>query len=227
MKKIIKSRKFRLILACISLLLLIDMIQDSYAKYVSSAEASSTFAIARWAFTVNNQDVISNSDFSSTILPSFDTNSNIESGVIAPTSTGHFEVTIDSSDVEVAFDEVITLSQGEDNTVTDIVFTGYKINNGSIIQLVNQTNPTITTHHNLNEQNTVNTYYFYIEWTDVSTATMDNVDDTDASISGNASIDINLQFIQRAAAASSSSSGNSSSSSSSSEPSNPPSSSSN
>ena len=105
MDKLLKNRKFRLLLACISLLLLVDMIQDSYAKYISSAEASSNLTIARWAFMVNNQDVLNNSNFSTTIQPIIDSNPNIASGVIAPTSTGHFDVTIDSSNVGVAYDE--------------------------------------------------------------------------------------------------------------------------
>ena len=199
MTKIIKNRKFRLLLACISLLLLIDMIQDSYAKYVSSAEGESTFTIASWTFLVNQQDIVSNNDFSTTILPVIDANSNIKAGTIAPTSTGYFEITIDSSNVEVAFDEQISLSTSASNTVDDIIFTGYKLNNSaSIIEFQNTTNPTITVNHNLNEQQTVNTYRFYIEWQDGTNETMDNADDVDASTNGLASVTVNLHFIQRA-----------------------------
>lgn len=200
MSKIIKNRKFRLLLACISLLLLVDMIQDSYAKYVTSAEGESTFTIASWSFSVNQQDIISNNDFSTTIVPVIDQNSNIKTGTIAPTSTGYFDITIDSSNVEVAFDEQISLSTSASNTVDDIIFTGYKLNNSaSIIEFQNNTNPTITVNHNLNEQETVNTYRFYIEWNDGANATMDNADDVDASANGLASVTVNLHFIQRAA----------------------------
>ena len=200
MAKIIKNRKFRLLLACISLLLLVDMIQDSYAKYVSSAEGESTFTIASWTFLVNQQDVVSNNDFSTTILPVIDPNNNIKAGTIAPTSTGYFDITIDSSNVEVAFDEEISLSTSASNTVDDIIFTGYKLNNSaSIIEFQNTTNPTITVNHNLNEQQTVNTYRFFIEWDDGVNETMDNADDVDASANGVASVSVNLHFIQRAA----------------------------
>ena len=127
---IIKKRTTRILLACISLLLLLNMIQDTYAKYISSASANSEFTIARWSFLVNSQDVLSNSDFSNTIIPTFDQNTNIAPNVIAPTTTGYFDITIDSSNVDVAFNETITLSQGDDNTVTDLVFSGYKLING-------------------------------------------------------------------------------------------------
>ena len=77
MDKLLNNRKFRILLACISLIILMDLIQDTYAKYVSSADANSNFTIARWAFTVNNQDIITNNDFSTTIVPVIDANSNI------------------------------------------------------------------------------------------------------------------------------------------------------
>ena len=82
MDKIIHNRKFKLLIACISLLLLVDLVQDTYAKYVSSADANGDFTIARWAFKVNDQDIISNQNFSNTIVPVFDSNENIKNGVI-------------------------------------------------------------------------------------------------------------------------------------------------
>ena len=197
MGKIMHNRKFRLLLACISLLVLVDQIQSTYAKYISSADANSNFTIARWAFTVNNQDVISNNNFTNTIVPVIDANANISSGVIAPTSTGYFDITIDSSNVGVSFDEEITLSHSANNTVSDIVFVGYKKNNGNLIQFSNNTT-TITTTHLLTDQTNVNTYRFYIEWIDGVGEDMDNSDDTAAAINGTAAITINLRFIQRA-----------------------------
>lgn len=196
MEKVFHNRKFKLLIACISLLLLIDLMQDTYAKYISSADATGNFTIARWSFLVNQQDVINNSDFSNTIVPVLDTNSNIKAGVIAPTSTGYFDVEIDSSNVGVSFDEVITLSQGTLNTVDDIVFVGYKKNDEEIVEFDDTTS--ITTTHLLTEETTVNKYRFYIKWKDDTTETMDNAADTAASQSGTAAIAVNIQFIQKA-----------------------------
>ena len=196
MDKFVSSRKFRLLLACVSLIILMDLIQDTYAKYVSSADATSDFTIARWAFTVNNQDIIANNDFSTTIVPTIDANPNISNGVIAPTSTGYFDIIINSSNVGVAFDQTISLNYTNDNTVTDLVFTGYKINDGNIVSL-NGTN-TITTTHSLGETNTNNRYRFYIEWKDGTGETMDNENDTDASINGVAAVNVSINFIQKA-----------------------------
>ena len=203
MEKLINNRKFRLLLACISLLILVDLVQDTYAKYVTSAEATTNFTIARWAFTINSQDVVASNNFSATILPVFNQSSHIASNVIAPTSTGYFEIQIDSSNVGVSFDETITLANASANTVTDLIFTGYKVNNGSVID-INDNEATITETHLLGEQNTVNTYTFYIAWIDGNDETMDNDDDTQASIDGVAAVSVNVDFIQRASAPSSS-----------------------
>jgi len=205
MDKIINNRKFRLLLACISLLILVDLVQDTYAKYVSSADANTNFTIARWAFTVNNQDIIANNNFSSTITPVFDQNANISNNVIAPTSTGYFDIVIDSSNVGVSFDETITLSNAETNTITDLVFTGYQKNNGNVIAFTNN-QTSITETHLLGEQTTLNTYRFFIEWTDGTNETMDNADDTQAAIDGVAAVHVNINFIQKASQPASSSS---------------------
>lgn len=197
MDKIIHNRKFKLLIACISLLLLVDLVQDTYAKYVSSADANGDFTIARWAFKVNDQDIISNQNFSNTIVPVFDSNENIKNGVIAPTSTGYFDITIDSSNVGVSFNEEVTLSQGDNNTVTDIVFTGYKKNDEELIEF-DENQSTITTTHLLSEEKTLNTYRFYIKWLDGNGETMNNADDTEASDNGVASVKVNLRFIQKA-----------------------------
>lgn len=196
MVKLFNNRKFRLLLAFISLLVLVDLVQDTYAKYVSSADANGNFTIARWAFTVNNQDVIANNDFSNTIVPVFDENSNISSNVIAPTSTGHFDITINSTNVDVSFNEVITLSKSNNNTVSDLVFTGYSINNGDILEFEDDT--VITNTHLLGEQNTINTYRFYIEWKDGDNEEMDNSQDTEATVNGTAAVNVSINFIQNA-----------------------------
>ena len=175
------------------------MIQETYAKYISSADASSNLTIAKWAFTVNEQDVLANNDFSNTIVPTFETNEHIKDGVIAPTSVGYFEITIDSSDVGVAFDEVITLTKNDTNTVSDLIFTGYKKNNGELIEIADQNTFSINTTHLLDEEVTTNTYRFYIKWNDDElTQNMNNASDTQASVDGVASVNINLQFIQKA-----------------------------
>ncbi len=189
-----KTKKFKLLLAMLSLLFLTNSIQESYAKYISSASATSNFAIAKWTFIVNNQDVLSNSDFSSTIVPVIDSNSNIKDGVIAPTSTGYFDLSIDFSDVDVAFREQISLSNLVNSSVSDLVITGYRVNNGELTSI--NAGDTITVNHALNDTTRIENYRFYVQWIDGSGETMDNDADTEASADGVAKVKVDLNFIQ-------------------------------
>lgn len=195
MIKSLKSKKFKLLLAMISLLVLINTIQETYAKYISSASANSNFTIAQWAFKVNDQDVLSQSDFSSTLVPVIDSNSNIKQGYIAPTSTGYFDVIIDYSDVGVTFDEVINVGNSESN-VSDLILTGYTLNGGQLTDV--ETGDDITLTHDLNSQTTSDTFRFYVQWVDGDGETMNNEADTAAASNNVANMNVNIRFIQKA-----------------------------
>ena len=195
MIKSLKSKKFKLLLAMISLLFLVNAIQETYAKYISSASASSNFTIAQWAFKVNDQDVLSQSDFSSTLVPVIDSNLNIKEGYIAPTSTGYFDVVIDYSEVGVTFDEIINVGNSESN-VSDLVLTGYKLNGGELIEI--EAGQDITLTHDLDSQTTTDTFRFFVEWIDGEGENMDNEADTIAAADEVANMDVNIRFIQKA-----------------------------
>jgi hypothetical protein len=195
MDNILRSKKVKILLAFTSLLLLVNSIQDSYAKYVSSASANGNFTIAEWTFKVNDQDILNESDFSSTIIPVIDANPNIKEGVIAPTSKGYFDVIVDHSRVGVSYKQDITLSYGEDS-ITDMVFTGYTLNGGEVTD-IGETN-TVSVVHNLSDESTIDVYRFYVEWIDGTGETMNNQEDTEASANGTTSVKIDLHFIQQA-----------------------------
>ena len=188
-----KSKKFRLLLAMLSLLLLTNVVQDSYAKYISSASANSNFSIAQWTFKVNDQDVLSSSNFTNTIVPVINPNSNIKDGYIAPTSTGYFDIIIDYSEVGVSFNNEITLTPS--NSITDLIITGYKLNEEDPVDFT-EGNYSINTYHNLYAGGMRDIYRFYVEWVDGNNETMDNEADTEASKSSSASVGINIKFIQ-------------------------------
>jgi len=195
MDNILRSKKVKILLAFTSLLLLVNSIQDSYAKYVSSASANGNFTIAEWTFKVNDQDILNESDFSSTIIPVIDANPNIKEGVIAPTSKGYFDVIVDHSRVGVSYKQDITLSYGEDS-ITDMVFTGYTLNGGEVTD-IGESN-TVSVVHNLSDESTIDVYRFYVEWIDGTGETMNNQEDTEASANGTTSVKIDLHFIQQA-----------------------------
>lgn len=190
-----KLKKVYLLLALASLLLLVSVIQNTYAKYISKATANSNFTIASWNFKVNNQDINANSNFSNVIVPVFENNPNIKDNVIAPTSEGYFDINIDHSNVDVSFTEKINLNLSDANTVSDLKITGYAINDGSIIEFNGNE---ISTDCLLGDNVKINKYRIYVTWIDGDGQTMQNKDDTEATKNGNASISVSLSFIQKA-----------------------------
>lgn len=198
MRKIFEKRQFRILLACISLLLLVNLIQETYAKYISTADANGNFTIAKWVFEVNDQDILANSDFSNVIVPVVEDSNYIADGVIAPTGTAYFDITIDASDVDVSYTENITVTKADDNTVLDLNIVGYKKNNGPLISASDPDELTLSTDYALGTQGE-NTYRFYLEWNDDSkTENMDNASDTEQTVDGVAAFTVTLNFVQKA-----------------------------
>lgn len=190
--KMKSKRKMLFFVALISLFYCVTFMQDTYGKYLTSAEANAELTIARWSILVNNQDIVNNSNFSEVVVPTFTGTSNINSNVIAPTSTGTFDLLINANDTDVSFTYTIDLDT-TDCAVTDLEITGYTLNgnyytyDGSSISndiLLTDTNKTVT-------------ITFNVEWKDGTGETMNNAADTQASKQGTAAFDINVNFIQK------------------------------
>ena len=186
------NRKITFLLALLALFYCVSLIQSTYAKYLSTADADTNITIARWNILVNNQDISQNSNFSEVLEPTFTGNENIKDGVIAPTATGYFDITIDGSTTDVSFSYDISLSEADDNTVTDLKITKYEIDGHSYTY-----NGPISGNILLNDQNRALTVRVYVEWVDqTDDETMTNVDDTTAANSGVAKFKVNVNVIQ-------------------------------
>lgn len=186
------NRKITFLLALLALFYCVSLIQSTYAKYLSTADADTNITIARWNILVNNQDISQNSNFSEVLEPTFTGNENIKDGVIAPTATGYFDITLDGSTTDVSFSYDISLSEADDNTVTDLKITKYEINGHSYTY-----NGPISGNILLNDQNRALTVRVYVEWVDqTDDETMTNVDDTTAANSGVAKFKVNVNVIQ-------------------------------
>lgn len=186
------KRKMLFFVALISLFYCVTMMQDTYGKYLTSAEANAELTIARWSILVNDQDIVNNSNFTEAVVPTFNGTSNINSNVIAPTSTGSFDLVINANDTDVSFTYTISLDTS-DCVVSDLVITGYTLEgvhydyDGSDI-----TNDVLLT----DTDKTIN-ITFDVEWADGTGETMNNAADTEASKSNIAAFDINVNFIQK------------------------------
>lgn len=187
------KRKVAFFLALMSLFYCVSLIQKTYAKYITSATANTDFTIAKWNILINDQDVTSNSNFSNTISPTFNGTDNIKSGVIAPSATGYFDITIDGSNSDVSFTYTVTANPSTSSTVTDLKLTDYEIN-GTRYAITNSVTGDILYTDTEKEQ----TIRFYVTWNDdSSTENMNNANDTIAANNGIAAFDVNVNLIQK------------------------------
>lgn len=192
-------KKIIFILASLSFILCLFFIQESYAKYLTATNESTTMSIARWRILVNNKDIRNGSTANAIITPIFNGNDNIAENIIAPTSEGYFDLVIDVSEADVSFKYKIEMDVNVNSTVTDLIATGYQIDGGEVIAL-NKDNQIIenTVLYSQN-RDTIN-IRVHILWDDGETAEMDNDMDTQATLtpSNSAMMDVHLSFIQLA-----------------------------
>lgn len=188
------KQKIAFFVALMSLFYCISLMQSTYAKYLTTASASTDITIARWNILVNDQDVTEESDFSATISPTFLGTDYIREGVIAPTSTGYFDIIIDGSNTDVSFNYEISISSSDYSTVTDLVISSYQLNN--VEYTYDGTSP-LAEGFAYDDLNKIHTYRIFVEWNDdILTENMDNTADVLASSSGSAAFDINVNLIQ-------------------------------
>ncbi len=177
--------------------MLLFSIVQIYAKYITASTGKTNLTIAKWNITVNNKSIKNNSDISSSIVPVFEGNDNISAGIIAPTATGYFDLDFDFTDTDVSFKYEINVSASENSSVTDLVSTGYSIDDGEIVEFdtFNQTiSDTILLNSNIKQRK----IRVFILWNDDDlTSTMSNEDDTLSTKSDNpALLDVNISFTQ-------------------------------
>lgn len=183
-------------LTFLSIVLCIFFIQDSYAKYLTSTTEETLVKIARWKILVNNSDIRDNSSASAVITPIFDKNENIAENIIAPTSTGYFDLIIDSSEADVSFKYQINITPNKTSPVKDLIATGYKINDNETVTLTEE-NPNIIGAVLQTSNSKTTNIRVYIKWEDGESAKMNNEEDTIATKSTEpAKLDIKLNFTQ-------------------------------
>lgn len=192
------NQKFKLLLATISLLICISFIKETYAKYITEANANANITVAKWKILVNNQDIVNNNNITETISPKFTGNSNIKDDVIAPGATGYFDLIIDPTNTDVTFSYEITSSINENSSVKDLYITGYSINDNEEINFNDDEQKIIKDTIFYAEDRTNTKIRVYISWQDGENETMDNIADTSATMleDNNAKVDVNIKFIQ-------------------------------
>ena len=190
------KKKYVIILLFISLCLCLFFIQDSFAKYLTSASETANMNIARWKIIVNNKDIRDNSSSSAIISPVFLGNDNVASDIIAPGSEGYFDLIIDANAADVSFKYKIDITTDENSAVKDIIAVKYKINNGEEI-LFTGGDQTIEKSVLHSDNTDVINIRVYIKWNDGDGSEMDNIADTAATQNEvGAILKVNMNFTQ-------------------------------
>ena len=190
------KRTYLYVLAFLSLVCSLFTIKETYSKYTSSATGDANISIARWEIAINDQNILSNNSITNTINPIFLGNENTNDGVIAPKSEGYFDIVIDTTNVDVSYEYTVNINVDEDSAVKDLIVTGYSINSNPIVEIYN--NSTTIKNTVLKNSNTkIINLRVYIMWDDSEDSSMDNAEDTLASLGGeNAILDVTLSFVQ-------------------------------
>ena len=187
--------KFLIIFIIVVAISLLYLSQASYAKYRKQVTGRMDATVASWNILVNNEDIKNKTTLTNSITPVFDSNQYVKTGVIAPGSTGYFDITIDATNVDVDFTYEIQSSVDETTPLEDIVFTKYE--KDGVEGAFTQTGK-ITDEKQKNTGTTSLRIYF--KWNDDSTNNMDNQEDTEYASTtayANTKIKIVIHFAQK------------------------------
>lgn len=191
-------KKYILFLALVSAIVSLFVILNTFAKYVTSAKQITDIPIARWNIKVNDESIKNGETLTSVITPVFPGSEHIAEGIIAPTAEGYFDLNLDCTDADVSFSYNITISPNEESSVTDIITTGYSIDDGDIITF-DDTVSSITDNVYYSSGITNRNIRVYIKWNDdLQTENMDNDADTSATLdtANGALLNVDLVFTQ-------------------------------
>ncbi len=182
-------KKTWIIVGIVMLLFTSYKIIDTYAKYVSRAEAQAEKQSGAWVIKVNDSD-ISNSNEQTTFNISnltYPTNEFVADNKMAPSSSGYFDIVIDPSNSSVAVRFDVTLDTEQLNIIDSIRFTNaYRVVNGEevsegIVQTGENTYSGIISLNDV-KNNVASTVRFYLGWEENETEEGDTQDSELGSI---------------------------------------------
>ena len=188
-----KDIKFIIIFIFVVGISFIYLFQATYAKYRKQITTEVNANVASWNIKINDEAIANKKKLANSITPIFDENEYVKANTLAPGVTGHFDIIIDSSNVDVDFTYEITASLAEDTDLKDFKITGYELNDSGTI---NKYDSSITGDLVKNTKNTK--IRFYVAWVDDDTNEMDNSEDTTYAVNHNNVIyNLTIKFTQK------------------------------
>lgn len=179
--------KIRFILVLISLSVCLCLMSSTYSRYVADTTGNIDVLFAKWQILINNTDVTSSTYSSISFVPVIEKNDYVASNVMAPSSTGYFDININPSNVDVSFKYTVSLGITNEN-MPDLMITKYAIIpndyvEGNQLNIVSLSGNIIS--NTLNFDNVTENFKYkpftirvYFEWFEGEGEAMDNAADT-------------------------------------------------
>ena len=180
-------KKIKILIAFGSLSICLCLMSSTYSRYIVDATGNVEALFAKWQILVNENDITNGLDSSIDFEPVIDENDYVASNVLAPSSTGYFDIDIDPSNVELSFKYTIDITI-EDEKIPDLIITKYSIIpdsyiEGDPIDVINLAEGTIT--NDLTFDKEIESFQFkpftirvYFEWYDGEGELMDDEGDS-------------------------------------------------
>ena len=193
----LEKKYVMLALTLMSLFTTLCMVNETYAKYVTSANVTTNTSIARWKVLVNNDDITLGSTSTNLITPEFPGSTDIAPNVLAPNTEGYFDIVLDGSNVDVSFRYTITIGNNPNSPVTELIATKYIDDDDDDEEIEFTTTPRqITGEIHLNDTEKVKSFRVFVKWDD-SLNIMTNAEDTDTTVGNQKGMmDVTINVIQ-------------------------------
>ena len=181
-------KKVKILLVILSLAITLNLMSNTFSRYVSKATGNIDMAFSKWQILVNNVDITSNTSSSIDLTTVLEENSNIATNTIAPSSKGYVDIDIDPTNVDVSFDYSINL-EVKNEEVKDLLITDYAILDNNYIE-GDQIETIPLEENSINEtllyDNTIDNFKFepftvriYFEWYEGENEQLDDTKDTE------------------------------------------------
>lgn len=169
-------------------------IRDTYARYITSLTTKSYVELGSWQISINDHDIMNNSNFSGAILPLANTSTQyVTANKIVPGVTGDITLKIDYSNVRVPFKYELSYTPDNVSFLEDIKFTNYTID----ATTSEYTGANITNTITPDGHTTMQTLKLTFTWLDGTDESSDDVQDTNyANILESIKLNFNISFTQ-------------------------------
>lgn len=172
------AKKIKFIIVLISFSVCLCLMSSTYSRYVSDTTGNIQVLFAKWQILVNNNDITNGSNSSIDFTPVMESNINVASDVVAPSSKGYFDIAVNPTNVDVSFKYTIDFEVLNTN-IPDLMISKYAvlpdnfiegdpleyqtITDGSISYTMNYDNETVDFSF---KPFTIRVYFEWIEGTD-------------------------------------------------------------